>query len=305
MEHKSIGIGTLVGAIVGVVVVGFLGLSVVFGSWYTVDQGERAVVTRNGKVVDEAGPGFNFKLPMIEAVTKFEVRTTKLSFDKIAAYSKDTQTTYIKMSLNYHLAPDQVRNIYSTLGTSFQSRVIEPNTLRAVKDVFGKWAASDIINNRDKLGVDITSDLTQSLSKYGIVVEIVQLENIDFSDTYEKSIEARMTAEVAVKRKEQELRSAEVDAQTAQAVAQGSALAVKAEADGEAYRVKVQADADAYKIIALAKAQQEAIQKQGDALKGNPLFIELTKANKWDGKFPTTMPPNSTMPFLNLSTPKD
>ncbi len=287
---EQISIAKLVGGVAALL----LGTTILFGSWYTVDQGERAVITRNGAVVGESDPGLHFKLPWIENVTQFEVRTRRISWEKIAAYSKDIQPTYIKMSLNFHLDPARVRDVYSTLGEQYGARVIEPNTMRAVKDVFGKYVATDIINSRDQLGAALTEDLGKSLLPYGVVVEVVQLENIDFSDAYEKSVEMRMQAEVEVKKKEQELRSAAVDAEKAQTVAQGEANAVKARADGAAYSTTVN-----------AKAEADAIRIKSAALSDNPRVIELTKAQRWDGRLPTTMIPGGVVPFMDITKSKD
>lgn len=305
------GIGTIFAVATSVII----GITILFGSWYTVDQGDRAVITRNGAVVGESDPGLHFKTPWIDSVTQFDVRTQRVHWDKISAYSKDIQPTDIKLSLNYHVDPSKVREIYSTLGVQYSSRVIEPNTLRAVKDVFGKYVATDIINSRDQLGAALTADLSKSLLSYGVIVEAIQMENIDFSDAYEKSVEQRMQAEVAVKQKEQELRSAEVDAQKARAVAEGTAAAVKAQADGEAYRsaavskgeaqaTKTNAEANAYKISVEAKAEADAIHLKADALRANPLIIELTKAQAWDGKLPTMQAGNIT-PIIDLRAAKE
>ena len=37
------------------------------------------------------------------------------------------------------------------------------------------------------------------------------------------------------------------------------------------------------------------------ALSSNPMLIELTKAERWDGKLPTTVLPNGTLPFIDAS----
>ena len=39
------------------------GFIVLMSSWYTIDQGERGVILRNGAVVGTAEPGLNFKAP--------------------------------------------------------------------------------------------------------------------------------------------------------------------------------------------------------------------------------------------------
>lgn len=50
-------------------------LTVVFGSWYTIDQGERGVLLRNGALVGTAQPGLGFNTPWIEEVVKVSVQS--------------------------------------------------------------------------------------------------------------------------------------------------------------------------------------------------------------------------------------
>lgn len=52
-------------------------LAVLYGSFFTVDQGVRAVVLRVGEVKYVAEPGFHFKIPFIDSVIKMSVRTPK------------------------------------------------------------------------------------------------------------------------------------------------------------------------------------------------------------------------------------
>ena len=62
------------------------------GAFYTVDEGERAVVKRYGEVVDVTGPGLHFKTPFITDVETVSVQSTKRSYgsdSSLQAYSKD------------------------------------------------------------------------------------------------------------------------------------------------------------------------------------------------------------------------
>jgi regulator of protease activity HflC (stomatin/prohibitin superfamily) len=111
-----------------------------------------------------------------------------------------------------------------------------------------------------------------------LIVESVQVENIDFSDAYEKSIEQRMLAEVEVQKVQQNAEREKVQAEIA-------VIQAKAQADA----VKLQGDAEAH-----------AINARGRALRDNPALIELVQAEKWDGKLPTTMVPGQTVPFINV-----
>jgi regulator of protease activity HflC (stomatin/prohibitin superfamily) len=111
-----------------------------------------------------------------------------------------------------------------------------------------------------------------------LIVESVQVENIDFSDAYEQSIEQRMLAEVEVQKVQQNAEREKVQAEIA-------VIQAKAQADA----VKLQGDAEAH-----------AINARGKALRDNPALIELVQAEKWDGKLPTTMVPGQTVPFINV-----
>ena len=123
-----------------------------------------------------------------------------------------------------------------------------------------------------------------------VLIDSVQIENIDFSDAYEKSIELRMQAEVLVQTEKQNLEKEKVNAEIALTQAQGqanSALA-RARADAEATRLKGEAEA-------------QAIEARAKALAQNVNLVELTKAERWNGVLPTTMIPNSTVPFIGTS----
>jgi len=62
--------------------IAFLVLTVVFGSFYTVDEGERGVVTRYGEIVGVSQPGLSWKMPIFESVEQISVR------DHVALYTK-------------------------------------------------------------------------------------------------------------------------------------------------------------------------------------------------------------------------
>jgi regulator of protease activity HflC (stomatin/prohibitin superfamily) len=136
-------------------------------------------------------------------------------------------------------------------------------------------------------------DINQALknSVHGpIDITSVQVENIDFSNAYEKSVEDRMRAEVEVQTQKQNLEKERVSAQIAVTKAQ-------AEADSQLARAKAEAEA----IRIKGEAEASAIKSRADALAKNKDLIELTKAEKWDGKLPSTMLPNSTLPFFETN----
>ena len=53
-----------------------------FGSFGTINAGERGVKTRLGAVVGVIEPGFYFKIPFIEKVSRMEVKTRTVNYDR-------------------------------------------------------------------------------------------------------------------------------------------------------------------------------------------------------------------------------
>ena len=83
--------------------------------------------------------------------------------------------------------------------------------------------------------------------------------------------------------------------QTEQVQAQIRVTQAQAEADSQL----AQAKADAESTRLRGNAEADAIQARAKALASNQNLIELTKAERWNGVLPTTMLPNSTVPFID------
>lgn len=265
-------------------------LTVVFGSWYTIDQGERGVRLRYGAVSGIAEPGLNFKLPFVDTVKEISVQNQTIIYQSVESYSKDQQPATLRISVSYHVPEASVEELYSQYGTidMMVERLISRKVPDEVKNVFGRYTAISAIQDRTKLGVDINLGLKEGVVG-PVVIDSVQVEDVTFSDAYEQSIEKRMMAEVEIQTKRQNLETERINAEitVTQAKAQADSALAKAQAEAEAIRVRGVAEAD-------------AIKARGEALKQNAELIALTQAEKWDGVLPATMVPGGAVPFLNL-----
>jgi regulator of protease activity HflC (stomatin/prohibitin superfamily) len=267
-------------SIAGVSIAAVVAAAVLGGSFYTIDQGDRGVILRNGAVIGTAEPGLGFKLPVIDSVKEISIQTQARMFKDVLVYSKDQQTATLLVSVNFRLSPDQVEKIYSEFGglDGIVSRVLDRQVPEEVKNVFGRFVASVAIQERERLGAEIQAAIIKATAGFPLVVESVQLENIDFSDAYEKSIEQRMIAEIEVQKIQQIAEREKVQAEI---------LVIQAKADSDATRLR--GDAEAH-----------AINARGKALRDNPSLVELVAAEKWNGVLPTTMVPGSAVPFVNV-----
>ncbi|MBA8838370.1 prohibitin family protein [Ochrobactrum sp. RH2CCR150] len=286
-------------------VAGFVGLvllSIILGSWYTIDEGERGVILRYGAVAGVAQPGLGFKVPMIDTIVRVSVQSKAAIYNQMEAYSRDQQPATMNLSVNYRIPPDRVEEVYANYGgeDGLLSRLVERRVFEESKTVFGKFNAVTAIQERSRLNQEIAEAIQNSV-RGPVVVDSVQIENIDFSDAYEQSIEQRMLAEVEVQRLRQNAEREKVQAEITVTQAKAQADARRAEAEAQADAVRLQAEADSEAIRLRGEAEATAIKARGDALRDNPGLVSLTQAERWNGQLPSTMLPNSSIPMLNLN----
>lgn len=272
--------------------IGLLILLLLGSSFYSVDEGERAVVVSQGRVSHVASPGFHFKKPFVDSAHYISTRTQVLEFPEEPVYTGDQQSANISFSVNYAAiaADEEITKLYRDYQTlrGLETRTLERQVRDAIKNVVGRFTAETVIRERSRLNTEVLA----SISDIGddlIRIEGVNIENINFSDAVEKAAEERARTEMAVRTKRQELEKTKVENQITVANAQAEADSQLASARAKAEAVRLQGEAEA-----------AAIKAKSDALAQSPNLVELTKAERWDGKLPQQFVPGSTVPFLSI-----
>lgn len=278
------------GLVVAAAAAALVALMIVGGSWYTIDEGERGVILRTGAIIGTAGPGLHFKIPLIDTVAKISVQAHARIYERMPAYSRDQQPADLAVSVNYRLPVDQVGEIYASYGSEdgLVTRLLDRRVYEQVKNVFGQFNAVTAIQERTRLNREMEEAIRSDV-KGPVIIESFQIENIDFSDAYEQSIEARMLAEVEVQKIRQNAEREKVQAEITVIKANAAADAVRAEAQAQADAIRLRGDAEA-----------SAIEARGRALRDNPALISLVQAERWNGTLPQMMIPGAAVPFLNV-----
>jgi len=255
------------------VVVGIIVLLIIltFNPIVIVRAGERGVVLNWGAVSDIIfDEGFHLKVPVYQKVEKMDVAVQKEEFPASAA-SKDLQIVSTKVTINYRLIPSHVNWIYQNLRRDYSARVIIPTIQEYVKKTTARYTAEELITRREEVKEDLRLALSDNLAKSHIEVRDIFITDFNFSEEFNKAIEAKVTAEQ-------------------RALEQRNVLE----------QVKYQAE----QRITAATAEAEAIRIQARAItqQGGKDYVQLKAIEKWDGKLPVQMIPGGTVPFINLRT---
>ncbi|MDR0812719.1 MAG: prohibitin family protein [Oscillospiraceae bacterium] len=251
-------------------------LILVFNSAVIINSGTVGVVSVLGAVQDAPmGGGFHFKAPFVTTVVKIDVQTQKIEVTATAA-SKDLQTVSVIAAVNYHIDPSAAPELYKTVGMSYEMRIIAPAVQESIKAVVAKFSAEQLITQRQIVSNEIKTELAQKVVTYHIITDEFNITNFDFSEEFNRAVEAKQTAQQNALKAEQELAKIKIDAQQQVEQAKAEADALRATADAEAYAIKAKADAESYAIEAIQKMLRESPQS----------YLEYQKTQKWDGKLP-------------------
>jgi regulator of protease activity HflC (stomatin/prohibitin superfamily) len=233
-----------------------------------VPVGYRGIATRLGNVTGKIrGQGIFFKVPFIEGNKNIEVRVQKEETTATAA-SKDLQSVTAKVALNFRVEPERVVSLYQEIGMDYKERRIIPALQESVKATTAKYTAEELITRRAEVRDGIKLAISEKMGNNGIFVEDFNIVDFDFSESFNKAIEAKVTAEQDALAAKNKLEQVKYEAE--QRVAQ---------AKGEAEAIKI---------------QSEAIQAQG-----GENYVQLQAIKQWKGDVPQYMMGNA-VPFINL-----
>ena len=248
------------------IIVGLFVLILLGSSIYTIKSTDRGVLSTFGKVNENVvEDGLHLKIPFVQTIKRVNVQRKKFSGEE-NSYTKDVQTSVVEYTINYDLVKENVSKLMANIGPDYHDRIVVPFIQSAMKEAFGNFAATQIVENRDAVRLEIENTLRQVLnSEYFTNIQF-QITNIDFDDDFEKAIKEKQVAEQnALKAKNM----------TIQVEEQAKQTKIAAEAEAEAMRIKA------------------------NALERNPKLVSYEAVQKWDGKMPQYMF-GDAMPLIDL-----
>lgn len=258
--------------IIGVIVVALvIGLIIFFASTTIVPTGHIGVVTLYSKVQDEyLDAGFHLIKPFVEDVHDVDIRTQKYS-NTVEGSAKDLQIVNITLSINYQIRAEKASTLYANVGANYEDTILNPALQSGLKSAMAQFTAEEMVTKRSEVATTIANELNARLEEY-FLISAVNIENIGFTDEYNKAIEAKTTN-------------------------QQKAEAEKAQLE----IIKVQNEQKINTAEAEAKVRELQSQSVTEkSLEQLRLEIQRELVNKWDGHYPQTMLSEDPTMLFNL-----
>ena len=164
---NSGGLGAIL-ALAGILVVGY----VIFQSFYTVNEQERAVVLRFGEYSTTESPGLRFKVPLIDDVTKVLVTSVRTADSSGQMLTQDENLVTVDLQVQYRVgdAKAYVLNIRDS------NQALAFATDSALRHEVGSSTLDQVLTEgRAELAVRVEQRLQTFLRDYGAGLEIVRV----------------------------------------------------------------------------------------------------------------------------------
>ena len=259
MNNKSL-ISIVAIAIVAIVLLAF-GSSI----FKTVPPGHVSVATFFGKVVERPyESGLHIPVNPLYKWYDYDIRSDTIT-ETASVPSQDQLLTQMDVSVKFRVNAADTPNTLASYGDKDRLVLLQliPSLRSALREA-GKTIprAEDFFleETQNKLQNQLLSDLQESLSDKGLIIEEVPIRSIILPPSIMKGIEDKKQREQEVEKQKAELERFKTEQQ--QIVEE--ALAQRQAAEEEAQRVRVLADAKAYEI-----------EKLNEAIADNQAYIQL------------------------------
>lgn len=244
---------------------------------FVVDGGERAIrmSALKGLQSHVYGEGMHFKMPFIDTIIRFEIRTQPTMIHSTTG-TNDMQTVNVSMRLLYRPIPENLPIILSNIGQNYDERIIPSIGNEVLKSTIAQYNAEQLISMRERVSKEIKDNLQKRALEYSILLDDVSITDLQFSPEFTAAIEQKQVAQQMAERSKFIVFKREEETKAA-----------VLRAEGEAEAAKLVADAiSEYGPGLIAMRKIEAAQHIADQLKGSPNVTFLS---------------GNTMNMINLS----
>jgi len=264
---------------------------------------------RGEQQVYEPG-GVYFFLPIVNAWNTLPISQQNLAMnanpsegdrpvpDDITFKTKDGNNVYIDVNVMWRIDPKKAGYIVTYLGQSaseVKERVVRPIARSTIRDVFNEITSEEYyqVSVKNRVAAKAKDELAAELAPYGVLVDMLQVQQHRFDTDYQAAINAQKQAEADVQALVEQQKNMEVQKKSELEGKRSEWNKQLEDALGEAGRIRNEADGyyqtktnEAKAVVAAAQAESEGVRKEAEALGklGGDAYVKMQVAKQLSQK---------------------
>ena len=181
----------MTGVVVAIVVVVVVALIVFASAFHIVQQYEKGVVFRFGRVTGEKGPGLVAIVPFVNVLRKVSFRIVTMPIPSQGIITRDNVSGDVA-AVSYYRVVDATKSVIAIENIEAAINQIAQTTLRKV---VGQHTLDEMLAETDRINVDIKEILDIQTADWGVLVTLVELKDIQLPDTMKRAMARQAEAE--------------------------------------------------------------------------------------------------------------
>jgi len=156
-----------------------------------VQEYERGVIFRLGRLVGAKGPGFFLIIPFFDRMVKVDLRVVTMDVPPQDVITKDNVTVKVN-AVVYFRVVDPEASVVKVLDHIRATSLISQTTLR---NVLGQSELDELLSQREALNQRLQQIIDEQTDPWGVKVTIVEIKDVELPETMRRSMAAQAEAE--------------------------------------------------------------------------------------------------------------
>jgi regulator of protease activity HflC (stomatin/prohibitin superfamily) len=178
---------------------------------------ERGVIFRLGRVINAKGPGLIILIPVIDKMVKVSLRLVVVDVDPQDIITRDNVSVKVNAVIYFRVI-DPTKAIIEVEDFNYAMSQLAQTTLRSI---CGQAELDDLLSGREKLNAQLQEILDTHTDPWGIKVATVELKHIDLPQEMQRAMARQAEAE---RERRAKIINAEGERQAADRLAEAAAI---------------------------------------------------------------------------------
>jgi len=152
---------------------------------------ERGVVFRLGRIVEPKGPGFKWIIPMVDKMLKISLRVITMDVPPQDIITKDNVSVKVN-AVVYFRVIDPVKAVIQVENYLYATSQLAQTTLRSI---LGQVELDELLAERETLNIKLQEVLDRHTDPWGIKVTLVEVKYVDLPQEMQRAMARQAEAE--------------------------------------------------------------------------------------------------------------
>lgn len=179
------------GGAAGILILVAIFLAIVFSAIRVLNEYDRGVIFRLGRLIDVKGPGLIFLIPVIDKMLRVSLRTVTMDVPPQDVITRDNVSVKVS-AVVYFRVMDPNKAIVEVENYMYATSQLAQTSLRSI---LGQEELDSMLAEREKINLHIQEILDKNTEPWGVKVSHVEIKQIDLPQDMQRAIARQAEAE--------------------------------------------------------------------------------------------------------------